>query len=58
MILRKESKEIYCSVCKRKIDTANTEYIEDPIDHTYRCLSCFGAAMDELLERYPTAIAD
>lgn len=52
---KRKSKEIYCAVCKHKIEE---EYLEDPITHRYVCLSCAGAAMDELLRKYPTAIAD
>lgn len=52
---RKKPKEIYCVVCKHKIEE---EYLEDPITHKYFCLSCAGVAMDELLRKYPTAIAD
>ena len=52
---KEKPEEIYCVVCKQKIEE---EYLEDPITHEHVCLSCAGAAMDELLSKYPTAIAD
>jgi len=57
---RKSNKRrvIRCQICRHRIDTVNTEYIENPETHEYYCLSCAGAALDELLSKYPTAIAD
>ena len=52
-----EKGPIYCGKCKKKI-TDDDEYVENPITHEIYCFSCVGKEFDELLEEYPTAIAD